>query len=379
MQNLLKIALLPLVMNLAMTLNGQTFGFDGQLIGWTVVNPSDPLQVQGGLRYIPEINFQLPLGKLTLEGEGSLNIWGSATYTGSDTLSIDEKLEPYRVWVKLSGDQFELRAGLQKINFGSANMIRPLMWFDQLDPKDPLQLTKGVYGLLGRYYFLNNANLWFWTLYGNNERKGLEIYPSEKNSLEVGGRVQLPLPIGESAFTYHHRTADPSLVLPPSVYAGESCPENRYAFDIKVDVGIGLWFEGALTRQNSDLLLYNNTSLLNAGLDYTFSVGNGITILSEALLYMQGEEWLANDQQVVFGGISLSYPINIIHSLSAIIFIDPINKELYRFLNWSATFDRWSFYTMAFWNPDKYMLPGFEQEANIFSGAGFQFMAVFNH
>ena len=64
--------------------------------------------------------------------------------------------------------------GLQKINFGSAVLLRPLMWFDSLDPRDPLQLTDGVYAVLLRYYFPNNANLWAWALYGNDSPKGWE-------------------------------------------------------------------------------------------------------------------------------------------------------------------------------------------------------------
>ena len=32
---------------------------------------------------------------------------------------------------------------------------------EDIDPRDPLQLTNGVWGLLGRYYFMNNANLRF--------------------------------------------------------------------------------------------------------------------------------------------------------------------------------------------------------------------------
>ena len=126
------------------------------------------------------------------------------------------------MWVKFSGDQFELRAGLQKINFGSAQMFRPLMWFDRIDPRDPLQLTDGVYGLLARYYFLNNANIWLWGLYGDDKIKGWELIPSKKNSIEYGGRVQLPLYTGEIAATYHHRTADPGPVLPDSITLGET-------------------------------------------------------------------------------------------------------------------------------------------------------------
>jgi hypothetical protein len=359
-----------------LSLHGQNLDFSGQVIGWSTLNPSDPLKIKTGGRFIPEISFSLPVGKLTIEGEASANLWGTATYVRNDSVYLEEKISPYRGWIKLSGEQFELRAGLQKINFGSANMIRPLMWFDQLDPKDPLQLTNGVYGLLGRYYFLNNANIWLWGLYGNNERKGLETFPSKKNSLEYGGRIQLPIPIGEIAASYHHRTADPNNLA--SVFIPFS-PENRYAIDAKVDVGIGAWFEGALVQQSNELIVLHNSTLLNVGLDYTFNIGNGLHVMGESLFYLIGENAFQSDQSIVFGGVSINYPLNIIHNLSAIVFLDASNKELYRFLNWSIAFDKWSFYTMAFWNPERYLLPGFEQEANIFSGYGIQVMAVYNY
>lgn len=38
-----------------------------------------------------------------------------------------------------------------------------------------MQLTNGVYGILGRYYFANNANIWFWTLMGNEKTRGFEV------------------------------------------------------------------------------------------------------------------------------------------------------------------------------------------------------------
>lgn len=95
-----------------------------------------------------------------------------------------------------------------KINFGSASIFRPLMWFDKIDYRDPLQLTDGVYALLGRYYFSNNANLWLWTLYGNDEPMGWEKTPAVWQIPEFGGRIQQPVPRGEAALSYHHREAD---------------------------------------------------------------------------------------------------------------------------------------------------------------------------
>jgi hypothetical protein len=358
---------------------GQTLGFKGQAIGWVTLNPSDPFQAQTGLRYIPELSFSLPLGNYTLDGEFSANLWASASAWGGDSTGTDYQLSPYRMWIRFSGDQFEIRAGLQKINFGSAVLFRPLMWFDRIDPRDPLQLTDGVYGILGRYYFLNNANIWLWGLLGEEKTKGWEVLPSKKNSIEYGARVQLPLYTGEIAATYHHRTADPIGVLPDSLYTGNTYPENRIAIDAKVDLGIGLWMEAAAIHQDLDFTELTYTSMLNIGLDYTFNLGNGLNLLAESFGYLKGEHFLGANESVVFGSLSATYPFNIIHNVSAMVFYDFSNNNLYRFINWSMAYDRWSFYVMGFWNPDTYNLYNLDYQTSLYSGWGFQLMAVFNH
>ena len=360
------------------TLNSQSLGFKGQAIGWTTLNPAEPFQAQAGLRYIPELSFSLPAGKYNIDGEFSANLWASGTHA-NDSMTLEKQLSPYRMWMRFSGDQFELRAGLQKINFGSAQMFRPLMWFDRIDPRDPLQLTDGVYSLLARYYFLNNANIWLWGLYGDDKIKGWEIIPSKKNSIEYGGRVQLPLFTGEIAATYHHRTADPGPVLPDSVTLGETSPENRIALDAKMDLGVGLWIEVALSQQDFSFTDLNYKSMLNAGMDYTFNLGNGVNLMTEAFGYLQGEQPFAADQKLLFGLLSASYPVNIIHNVSAMLFYDFTNNNLYRFINWSVAYDRWSFYIMGFWNPDTYKLYNVDPRTSLYGGWGFQLMAVFNH
>ncbi len=379
MKPTLHIALCLFVCTVKADLPGQTASLNGQAIGWTTINPTVNLLIQSGLRYIPRAEFSFPVGSLNVAGEASLNAWGAVDLVADHTPSSSSNFDPYRLWIKLSGNQFELRAGLQKINFGSAKMLRPLMWFDQLDPCDPLQLTDGVYALLGRYYFLNNANIWLWGLYGNEELKGLEQFPTKKSSVEYGGRVQIPVIIGEAAISYHHREVNPDPRLPDSLKTGNTYPENRIAFDTKVDLAIGLWLEGSLTQHNFDFTPFTYTSMFNAGADYTFNTGNGLNLMGETFFYLSGEKPLAPDQSLTFAGVTLSYPLNIIHNISGIVFYDFTNNDLYRFINWSVTFDRWTFYTMAFWNPINYQLYNFQQEATLFGGAGFQIMAVFNH
>ena len=176
------------------------------------------------INYVPAFSLKQYLGRgWILDAEISVN--GHESYRGASLLSVSRsgEIRPYRGWVRLALDRFEARLGLQKINFGSAMLLRPLMWFDRLDPSDPLQLTDGVYGLLLKYTFPGNANVWLWGLAGNGDPKGWETVGTKKSSPEFGGRVQVPVPAGEAALSYHHRTIDLTrggTVLPPGEQPG---------------------------------------------------------------------------------------------------------------------------------------------------------------
>ena len=108
---------------------------------------------------------------------------------------------------------------------------------DPRDPRDPLQITEGVYGVLVREYLPRNFTVWAWGLYGNEHLKGLELSPTHERTPEYGGRFQAPLSKGEIAFTTHYRRADLSKGF-SSVDAGEDplARENRYGLDGKWDV-----------------------------------------------------------------------------------------------------------------------------------------------
>jgi len=284
------------------------------------------------------------------------------------------------MWFRFSGDQFEIRAGLQKINFGSATLLRPLMWFDRIDPRDPLQLTDGTYGLLMRYYFLNNTNIWVWGLIGNKEPKGWEAFGSEKNRPEFGSRIQVPVPVGEIGLTYHNRSVDISndtLVIPADMH--DFAQENRIALDGKIDIGIGLWFESSIIHTDSKYLTRDLSRFLTVGLDYTFGLGNGLNVMTEVFTYSLSDQLFGKGDGVTFSALSANYPLSIITNLSTIFFYDWKNNDLYNFINCSWTFDRWTFYLMGFWNPDRFQVyPGME-EVNLYAGKGVQLMVVFNY
>jgi hypothetical protein len=273
---------------------------------------------------------------------------------------------------------FEFRLGLQKINFGSATMLRPLMWFDQIDPRDPLQLTDGVWGALARYYFLNNANIWVWTLLGNKNLKGWESLHSVKRIPEWGGRIQIPAKAGETALTYHHRLADGSM-LPDTALRQEEVTENRIGFDIKLDVVIGLWLEASWSNFGSNLGIFTNQQLLNLGADYTFGLGNGLTVIYEQLLASIGKKAFEFENATTFSLVNLSYPVGMFDHLGAIIYYDWTNKNIYSFLNWQKQFNRISLYVMGYINPKDYQIPAQGNYEMLYGGTGLQVMVVVNH
>ena len=286
-------------------LYSQTVDFNGQITGWVTSNPEKSVVSQIGLRYIPDLFMEKALSdELFLDVDISLDMYTSADIHNWEISQTTNKFSAYRLWARLSTDRLETRLGLQKINFGSAVLFRPLQWFDRIDPRDPLKITDGVYGLLMRYYFQNNTNVWLWGLYGNDDPKGLEIAPTSENNIEFGGRLQIPVLTGEAGFTYHHREADFSkLSLPiPDSTASSICPENRLGLDGKWDVGIGVWFEGTMIQHKTDIDDLKYQRALTLGVDYTFDLGNGLTTIGEHFVSELADEAFGQGEGNNFSG-----------------------------------------------------------------------------
>jgi hypothetical protein len=351
----------------------------GQVSVWTLYNRGNDLPVYLGGRYIPQLNYELPLkNDHKLDFEASVNVNGSAGFNPFDSLISDTQLKPYRLWARYSSRQFEIRLGLQKINFGSASLLRPLMWFDQVDPRDPLKLTDGVWGILGRYYFLNNTNIWIWGLYGNSKPKGWEFSGTNRNFPEVGGRIQLPVPAGEAGLSYHYRTVD-TRNLNESLLQYSQARENRIGFDIKLDLVTGFWIEGSWVNNQKDLDMLTNQEILNAGIDYTFNIGNGLYLILEQLFASYDEEAFYFQKTNSFSLLSLSYPAGLSDNISAIFYYDWKNNSAYNFINWQKQFNKITLYLMGYWNPIDYKIPTQDSNKNLYAGKGIQIMFVLNH
>jgi len=359
----------------------QEIDWRGQISGWLTVRDNKGTEAQLGLRAIPTFSLKKSFkNKTALDAEISFNAYGTVPITTQDEISANGEIKPYRLWVRFSTARLEVRLGLQKINFGSALLLRPLMWFDRIDPNDPLQLTDGVYGLLAKYTFLNNANVWVWGLYGNKDPKGWETIPTQSKTAEYGGRFEFPFLKGETAISFHHRRMDPARSLLP-LPAGETSgiPETRIGLDGKWDIGVGVWLEGVLIYQDFQIYPRKYQKMINLGLDYTFSVGNGLHLAVEHLTVEASENIFRSGESVNFSVLSLDYPLGLLDRTRGIIFHNWKTGDWYRFLTWQRTYDKWSFFVIGFWNPDQYQIYASQQGKNLFAGKGIQIMAVFNY
>jgi hypothetical protein len=286
------------------------------------------------------------------------------------------------------------------------------MWFDQMDPRDPLLLSEGVWGLLSRGYLPGNVTVWGWGLRGNGERKGWELIPTLDGELEGGGRIQAPLGPGEFGVTYHHRRFDlEKMGIFPSGSVEPDGNEDRVGIDGKWDLEVGLWMEAVFTRRDSPELENRWTRAVSIGTDYTFDFGNGLTVQAEYMLKENPEFRSAqafqprtgredqepqdgtNQSELGTGGgqktrIQLSsftanYPVGVLDRLALAVYRDWGDSSWYRLLEWRRSYDRFRFHLMAFWNPEgSAFFPSYGDagaSSGSLAGKGLQLMLVYNH
>ncbi|MDZ7370459.1 MAG: hypothetical protein ONB12_04725 [candidate division KSB1 bacterium] len=355
-------------------LYGADMSFSGQFSGWALGN-AERGGAQVGFHYLPEAFGGSPLASARLDGTLSLHLRGDyrfSTHEGKSSAQV------YRAWVRWSTDRFEARFGLQKLDFGSALLLRPLMWFDSLDPRDPLHLTSGVSGGMVRWVSPRNIVIQGWALLGSGKPKGLELFPSPRNSVEFGGRVQFPTPKGEIAVTAHRRKAE----LPFSLFAhsGSKTAENRLAVDGKWDLGVGLWFEAARVQPETRIAGIGTQKFLTVGTDYTFPLGNGLHVLLE-------EMWSTIDLNLPnvvenhrFAAFQADYAFSLWDQFAAIYFFDQQRKELYQYYVWRRTYDNWSINLALLASPKTAALPFARTENALpFQGNCLFLIIVLNH
>ncbi len=353
------------------------FDLKGQMVAYGSYHfNAKPYWLLGGYA-LPEASYAIPLKKKRLlDFDLSLNLQGNAAFNDFEEIADNGNLDPYRAWARYSGKQFEIRVGLQKLNFGSASSLRPLRWFDQVDPRDPQQLTTGVWALLGRYYFLNNANIWLWGLYQNASVRGWDVMSSDADIPEFGGRFQWPIKKGEMAFTAHHRMVD-TKVLRPLGFRQDNISEWRFGLDGKWDVEIGLWYEISSVHKQRNIGAISNQTLINVGADYTFALGNGLNVIAEHLLSSIDEAAYAFENNNNLTAFTVAYPVGMFSNVNALLFYNWGTNSANTYFRVQYDWPKITVHLMVFTNSTQQNLQQNEL-VNGLSGNGLQVLAVYN-
>lgn len=241
-------------------------------------------------------------------------------------------LELYRFWGRLDYTGYELRVGLQQLNFGSAKILRPLQWFDRIDPQDKFQLTTGVKALLLRKYFRNNAGIWAWGVMAEDGVGTDEIDAVSENP-EVGARLELPLGKIESGFSFHYRDFRRAVF-------GTRFREQRLGLDLRYDGPLGVWLEAcASSYQQEGIDLPASGSALSLGADYTLGIGNGVYLMQEIYWrdYVEHLHWGISSGFRLAG--MASYPLGILDQLQALWLYDKRLDQQDLSLGWQRNYD----------------------------------------
>ena len=347
----------------------QHIEFHGQTLGWSLLNVRSTQNSEIGLRFFPKFSLSQNLNKhLSLQSNLTLDSRFNQSIADPVDFEQNTHLQIYRFWLRLQSQQMEFRIGRQKINFGQARFLRSLMLFDKIDPRDPLQLTPGVDAFLFRYFWLNNANLWLWSVYDEGQTLGLDRFQGQKHQWQFGARFQYPLRFAEMAITYHQKKI---------VYQSRNKSiERHFALDGFWDVGPGLWFEYVLSKASVPDSLLPFAHYFTLGSDYTFKLGNGLHLSVEILSLFFNQHLLTKKQRLTLIGFEMDYPVGLLDQILSLSFYSHQQQTFVHYLNWQRTYDNWLIYLSLFFSNKSLQFFGNNNIPLI--DRGLRFMLVFN-
>lgn len=357
--------------------------FEGQLSTWArwfslEDNGGD---YQGGIRYLPSLSLEHKLNAQSRFGfEMALN--GLFSFD-SGPADPQADLALYRATAWFATARTETVIGLQKIAFGPATLLRPLRWFDRIDPKDPLGFTNGQYGARFRYFTLDNTNAWIWCLYPNIDQddNAADELPTEDSVPQWGGRVQVPLLGGEMALSANVRRVDTTTSM--LQWATAQSPETGYeerrvGLDGRWDIGVGLWFEMVFQHQTIAWPFEWRKAVVG-GIDYTFDWGNGLYALVEQMAAAGSQQPLGWEEEVWASAVMLRYPLNVMDAMQFIGAYGWDDNGVSAHLSWQRTYDRWIINAALFHYPTGDDNPSTVDQPLPVSGSGAAVMLIFNH
>ena len=231
--------------------------------------------------------------------ESSLMAFAEGRFQYSETKNNSEnQAEVNRAWIRWNTESFSVRVGRQKVNFGPSKVLRPLQWFDQIDPRDIVPYTRGVDGSVAKFFLEENHSLWFWTFQDSQLLEGTSLLTTKENTYAQGGRIEL---YGNHGFSYIQRKVE---------LADTEGSSRLYGFDTVWDLGAAVWFEAEWEQAE---LIPKNQLNVTLGLDYTFNIGNGIYLLVEHN-YQDAKDSFPDP--IATTAIRASYPLDLIDNIS---------------------------------------------------------------
>ena len=323
------------------------------------------LSIYPKYKYLSRIDFEVAFN-LQANFDGFFDRGGNVIGNNKDI---------YRLWGRYSSDNIELRYGIQKIAFGPGLILRPLRWFDSLDEKDPTGQTDGVTAVRLKYFGGHGITYWGWL-----------IHPEDSEIASRGGRIEFPIfDLGDIGVSYYHRQAYITGGTPKRsgiLFGFPNAGEDRFGFDIRADVVIGLWAEGVVSNSFDDDLLFESKSrLYMAGGDYTFPIGNGIYFLAEHMIGKVKPKALLEDIQTEFSAIMVNYPIGVFDNITLITEYDWEGERRFNFVKYSRIYDNFDFNFIIGFNPERDEFSKGELELSGFTqlGNNIQLIIIYNH
>ena len=156
------------------------FSYKGQL--WLDTNYIDKSDNFWYFGYISE---------LSLKGNNNFDLeWSRKLLSENHSLSSENKIENYRLWIRYTKPKYDFRIGLQKISFGSASLLRPLNWFDTIDFSSTTGQTVGVEAARFQFYPSNSSLFSIWCI--------------ENEKISCGARFEFLNNVGSFGLTYYN-------------------------------------------------------------------------------------------------------------------------------------------------------------------------------
>lgn len=317
--------------------------FQGELRTWLTVESEPSEDRELALRYLPQLDLVMPLSEiLTLDGQAMGNLYAGGLQPADGDTETRHEAKSYRFWLRGYTDQAGLRLGLQEISFGPGKLLRSLRWFDQKDSRDLTAFTEGVNAALFRYYFLNNANIWAWSMSGNDERMGLSLLRTADQAIERGGRIQLPLGSGELGISAHSRRAELYSYPGSPGSLSRELQEDRFGIDLFWDLGIGLYLETTYLDLEKNGIIPESQRFLTTGCDYTFDVGDGLGVVLEVMSVdlRYRDDSLPGDTVWALAG-SGQISLNLLDQLQMMVFHRGETEATTLQVSWQRTTDDW--------------------------------------